>query len=145
MYLWLKALHLISMVAWIGGLFYLFRLFAYQADNRDNPDVAAALKLLAERLYRTITTPGMIATWLFGLAMLASAPASLGLWTQPWLIAKLILVLGLSGYHGYAGRARRRFGADDVFLTSHQCRVRSGILTLLLVAVVLLAVLRPGG
>jgi putative membrane protein len=144
MVLWLKALHLISMVAWFAGMFYVGGLLVCHAENRENPDVTAVLKSMASRVYRMITTPGMIATWLFGLAMVAAASAPLALLAQPWLIAKLLLVLGFSGYHGYVGRARRRFEADDVFLTSRQCRIRNGIPTLFLIAIVLLAVLRPG-
>jgi putative membrane protein len=143
MVLWLKALHLISMVAWFAGMFYVGRLFVYHAENRENPEVTAVLKSMANRVYR-ITTPGMIATWLFGLAMIAAASAPLALLTQPWLIAKLVLVLAFSGYHGYVGGVRRRFEADDVFLTARQCRVRNEITTLFLIAIVLLAVLRPG-
>lgn len=141
MHLWLKAGHLIFMVAWFAGLFYMFRLFVYHAENRDSPETAAVLKTMAARLYRVITTPAMIATWAFGLAMLALTP---GLLREPWLHAKLVLVLGLSGYHGYLGRVRRRFAADDVYLTPRQCRLRNEISTLFLIAIMLIAVLRPG-
>jgi len=142
MHLWLKALHLIAMVAWFAGMFYMFRLFVNQVEHRHEPESVAMLKGMAERLYRIIITPAMIATWLFGLAMLAWTPAHL---SQPWLWAKLALVLGLSGYHGYVGRVRRRFAADDLYLSSRQCRIRNEIPSLFLVAIVLLAVLRPGG
>jgi putative membrane protein len=141
MQLWLKALHLIAMVAWFAALFYMFRLFVYHVENRDDHGTAATLKTMAERLYRVIGTPAMLATWGFGLAMLVNTPAFL---RSPWLVAKLMLVLGLTGYHVYVGRVRTRFAADDVFLTSRQCRIRNEIPTLFLIAIVLLAVLRPG-
>ena len=141
MQLWLKALHLISMVAWFAGMFYMFRLFVYHAENADKPEVTAVLKGMAEKLYRVITTPAMIATWVFGLAMLALNPS---LFSQPWLHVKLTLLLGLSGYHGYVGSVRRRFANDDVCLTSRQCRIRNEVPTVFLIAIVLLAVLRPG-
>lgn len=139
---WLKAFHLIAMVAWFAGLFYIFRLFVYHAENRDTPEVVAVLKVMEERLARIIMTPAMFATWVFGVAMLAATPAFL---RSPWLIAKLSLVAGLTGYHFYIRRVLRRFAADDTFLTSRQCRVRNEIPTLFLIAIVLLAVLRPGG
>ena len=63
MNLWLKAFHLIAMVAWFAALFYMFRLFVYHAENREKPETAAVLKTMAERLYRIIGTPAMIATW----------------------------------------------------------------------------------
>ncbi len=141
MHLWLKAFHLIFMVAWFAGMFYMFRLFVYHAENRDKPEVVAALKTMAERLYRVITTPAMIATWVLGVGMLIGTPELL---QQPWLQAKLVLVLGLSGYHGYIGDIRRRFANDDICLTPRQCRIRNEIPTLFLIAIVLLAVFRPG-
>ena len=142
MYFWLKAFHLISMVAWFAGMFYMFRLFVYQAENQDKPEVTAVLKVMAFRLYRVITTPGMVLTWIFGLSLLALNPQLL---RSPWLIAKLVLLLGLSGYHGYVGVIRRRFANDDICLTPRQCRMRNEVPTLFLISIVLLAVLRPGG
>ncbi len=141
MYLWLKAFHLIAMVAWFAGMFYMFRLFVNQVEHRDEPDTTAALKDMAERLYRIIITPAMVATFVFGLSMIALHPELL---RARWMIAKLVLVLGLAGYHGYVGRVRRRFAADDLYLTSLQCRVRNEVPSVFLIAIVLLAVLRPG-
>ncbi len=138
--LWLKALHLIAVVAWFAGLFYMFRLFVYHAENAAKPEVTDVLKTMAWRLYRVITTPALIASFVFGLGMVALQPGYLSL---GWFQAKLGLVLGLAGYHGYVGRVRRRFAADDVYLTSRQCRIRNEIPTLFLIAIVLLAVLRP--
>ena len=140
MILWLKALHLISVVAWFAGLFYMFRLFVYHTENADKPEVAEVLKTMANRLYRAITTPALIATFVFGLWMIVENPAYLSV---GWFRVKLVLVFGLAGYHGYVGRVRRRFAADDVYLTSRQCRIRNEIPTLFLIAIVLLAVLRP--
>jgi putative membrane protein len=142
MQLWLKAFHLVAMVAWFAALFYMFRLFVYHAENRDEPETAAVLKTMAERLYRIIGTPAMVATWVFGLAMLVNMPSFL---RAPWLHAKLLLVVGLTGYHFYLGYVKRRFAANDIYLTSRQCRMRNEIPTLFLVGIVLLAVLRPGG
>lgn len=140
MLLWLKALHLISMVAWFAGLFYLFRLFVYQAEKRGRAEVAAELARMAGRLYRIITTPAGGATLLFGLAMLAVQPHYL---TLGWLQTKLALVAGLVAHHLHAGRILRRFERKDVYLTPGQCRLRNEAVTLFLVAIVLLAVLRP--
>lgn len=137
---WLKALHLIAMVAWFAGLFYMFRLFVYHVERLDQPDAAALMKYAAERLYRLIATPAMLVTWTFGLSMLVVTPEFLA---QGWLQVKLALLLVLTGYHIYVGRVRARFAADDFFLTSRQCRLRNEIPTLLLALIVLLAVLRP--
>ncbi len=140
MVLWLKALHLIAVIAWFAGLFYMFRLLVYHAENRDKPEVSAVLKRMVSRLYGVIATPAMLASFALGLAMLAWTPAYLA---AGWVRLKLVLLLGLLGYHLYVGHVIRRFAADEVYLTSRQCRVRNEIPTLFLVAIVLLAVLRP--
>ena len=77
--LWLKARHLIAVVAWFAGLFYMFRLFVYHAENAEKPEVTDVLKSMAWRLYRVITTPALIATFVFGLGMIALHPAYLSL------------------------------------------------------------------
>ena len=138
--LWLKALHLIAMVAWFAGLFYMFRLFVNRVEQQDQPEVSAVLQVMAERLYRIITTPAMIATLVVGLSMLVRSPGYL---TLTWLQIKLVLVATLVGYHVYVGRVLRRFAAGDLYLTSRQCRIRNEIPTPLLIGIVLLAVLRP--
>jgi putative membrane protein len=138
--LWLKALHLIFVVAWFAGLFYMFRLLVYQVENREKPEVLAVLRHMAERLYHVITTPAMIATLVFGLGMLVLNPAYL---VSGWLLAKLVGVAGLVAYHLYVGRVRKRFAVGDYYLTSRQCRLRNEIPTGFLVVIVLLAVLRP--
>ena len=139
--LWLKALHLIAMVAWFAGLFYMFRIFVYHTENASNAEMAGVFKTMAERLYRIIATPAMVATFFFGFLMLLFSPAYLA---EPWILAKIVLVLGLAGFHGYIGYVRKRYAADDVYLTSRQCRMRNEVPTLFLIAIVLLAVLRPG-
>ena len=141
MHLWLKALHLIAMVAWFAAVFYMFRIFVYHTENRDEPAVVAVLETQAAKLYRIIGTPAMLATWVFGLAMLVTTPAYL---RAPWLHAKLLRVAGLTGYWIYVGRVKDRFAAGDVYLSSRQCRIRNEVPTLFLIGIVLLAVLRPG-
>ena len=141
MILWLKAFHLIAMVAWFAGLFYMFRLFVNRVENQDDPAVSAVLQRMATKLYRIITTPAMFVTLGVGLAMLIAQPVYL---TWGWVQLKLGLVALLVGYHVYVGRVLRRFAAGDVYLTSRQCRIRNEIPTPLLILIVLLAVLRPG-
>ena len=98
------------------------------------------LRTMAERLYRIITTPAMLLTLTFGVAMLAANPGYL---SQAWVVAKLVLLAGLVIYSLYVARVRRRFAAGDFYLSSRQCRIRNEIPTLFLVGIVLLAVLRP--
>ena len=140
MLLWLKAGHLIFMVAWFGGLFYLGRILVYHAENAGRPEVTDLLKLMARRSYRGIATPAMLATLGFGLSMLATRPDYL---VAGWLQLKLGFVAGLIVYHLYMARIRERFARDDVFLSPAQCRLRNELPLLALIPVVLLAVLRP--
>jgi protoporphyrinogen IX oxidase len=140
MLLWLKAGHLIFMVAWFGGLFYMGRILVYHAENAKRGEMTDLLKLMARRSQRGIATPAMLGTLAFGVAMLATRPEYLG---QGWLQIKLGFVIGLVLYHLYMARVRERFARDDVFLTPTQCRVRNELPLLALIPVVLLAVLRP--
>ena len=140
MLLWLKAFHLIFMVAWFVGLFYMFRLFVYHVESQETPETVATLQRMARNLYVRITTPAMLGTLAFGLGMLATSPAYLG---ALWIQIKLCLVAGLVAYHVYVGRVLRRFARGDVYLTSRQCRIRNEIPALFLVPIVFLAVLRP--
>jgi putative membrane protein len=140
MLLWLKAGHLISMVAWFGGLFYMGRILVYHAENVGRTDMTDLLKLMARRCQRGISTPSMLATLGFGLSMLATRPDYLA---TGWLRLKLGFVVALVLYHLYMARVRERFARDDVFLSSKQCRVRNELPLLALIPVVLLAVLRP--
>ena len=140
MLLWLKAGHLISMVAWFGGLFYMGRILVYHAENVGRTEMTDLLKLMARRCQRGISTPAMLGTLGFGLSMLALRPDYLG---AGWLRLKLGFVVALVLYHLYMARVRERFARDDVFLSSTQCRVRNELPLLALIPVVLLAVLRP--
>jgi putative membrane protein len=137
---WLKALHLISMVAWFAGLFYMFRLFVYHAENADKSETTRLLTLMARRLYYRITVPAFLATLVCGIAMLVANPAYL---SMGWMHAKLTFVVLLIGYHHYVGYVHKRFARGEVFLSSKQCRMWNEVPTLLLIAIVLLAVLRP--
>ena len=138
----MKALHLIAMVAWFAGVFYMFRLLVYQSENKDSPEVNRTLVVMAHRLYHAITVPAMLATLFFGVSLLLVNPDYL---MHVWLWAKLLFVAALIGWTLYIGRVRKRFEAGDVYLTPRQCRVRNEVPLIFLVATVLLAVLRPGG
>ncbi len=118
-YLWIKAFHIIAVVAWYAGLFYIFRLFVYHVQQRDKPDVVATLVVMERRLMRAIMAPAMVVSLALGLWMTIKVPA---LWPQPWLHLKLAAVVALLAYHGFASRVRKRFAAGDYVLTETQCR-----------------------
>ena len=106
---WVKALHVISVIAWMAGMLYLPRLFVYHADAEKGSVQSETFKIMERRLYRGITTPAMIGAYIFGLAMIFAGVVD---WHEIWPRVKAVFVLALSGFHGLLGRYRRAF-ADD--------------------------------
>ena len=141
-YNWLRALHIIAMVAWFAGLFYIFRLFVYHVEQRDKPEVVAVLQVMERRLYRAICWPAMIATFVFGLWLLLLNPH--GYLQAAWFQIKLVGVVGIVAYHLYSGKVRRDLAANTCQLTSRQCRFINEFPTLMLILVVIMAVVKPG-
>lgn len=139
LYDWLKALHIVVMVAWMAAMLYLPRLFVYHAGVPVGSSESALLKVMERRLLRAIMNPAMIATWVLGLTL-----AVQGAWFRSgWLHAKLALVIALSGFHGYLSGARRRFENDANTRNVRFYRILNEVPTLLLILVVLLVVLKP--
>ena len=136
--LWLKAFHVIAVVTWFAGLFYLPRLFVYHADARDVPGVER-FKVMERRLF-AIMTIGACATLAFGIAMLAAAPAYLGM---GWLHWKLMLVALLIIYHLYCCKFTRAFALDRNVHTAGWYRLFNELPSVLLIAIVILAVVKP--
>lgn len=140
-YLWLKALHIISVVAWMAGLLYLPRLFVYHADAPVGGELSQTLKIMEARLYGYIMRPAMIATWLFGGLMLYANWE--GIMAMGWMHAKLTLVFALTGIHHVFGAWRRKFAADVNTRGAKFYRVWNEVPTLILIAVVILVVVKP--
>ncbi len=135
-----KALHLITMVCWFAGLFYMFRLFVYHTKNQANEDNTKLLKQMAFKLYYYITTPSMVLTLLFGLLLLMHVPIYINV---PWFHLKMLFILILLIYHYFVGYTLHKFMKDDIFLSEKQCRIINEVPTLLLIIIIGLAVLKP--
>jgi len=138
--LWVKAFHIVSMVAWFAALFYLPRIFVYHAGAPSGP-VHEQFCVMERRLYRAIMTPAMILTVALGLWLLAAGWGYLA--HARWLWIKLVLVAGLIVYHLYCGRLVRVFAAGANTRPHTFYRVFNEVPTLVLIAVVVLAVVRP--
>ncbi|MBT8061669.1 MAG: protoporphyrinogen oxidase HemJ [Xanthomonadales bacterium] len=136
--LWLKSFHVIFMVTWFAGLFYLPRLFVYHAMS-GSAEVQATLKIMQRKLM-IMTHLGGGLTWFFGVLLLVQAPAWLG---QGWFHAKLALVLLLTAYHFYCARLVRLFASDKNIRTHTWYRWFNELPTLALVGVVILVVVKP--
>ncbi len=141
--LWLKALHIVAVVAWFAGLFYLPRLFIYHTEATETA-VRERLKVMERRLLG-ITHIGAALTAIFGFATLGwwlvNAPGYLA--QNHWLHAKLLLVFGLYGYHGLLVRMTRQFAADACTRSSRWLRVFNEVPALLLIGIVVLVVVKP--
>ena len=138
--LWVKALHIVSLVCWLAGLFCLPRLFVYHAACEDEPG-RQRFKIMERKLYRGITTPSMVATVVFGLWLIGYNIE--GYMSQGWIHAKLLLVVLLIGYHFYCGHLVKVF-RDDQNTRSHVFyRWFNEMPVLALVAIVILAVVKP--
>lgn len=138
--LWVKAFHVIAMVCWFAGLFYLPRLFVYHAACTDQPG-RERFKIMERKLYRGITTPSMVATVFLGIWLIGYNPGYY--LSQGWMHAKLTLVLALVAYHFYCGHLVRIF-RDDLNQRSHVFfRWFNELPVLVLIAVVILVIVKP--
>lgn len=143
-YYWFKAFHLIGIVTWFAGLFYLARLFVYHAEANQEPEPAQSIlknqyAIMEKRLYSIITTPGMIITVVCAIGLISTEPEVL---KQPWLHIKLAIVLLLIGYHHYCKRIMKRLAQDECQWTGQQFRALNEAPTIMLVLIVLLAVFK---
>jgi protoporphyrinogen IX oxidase len=139
MLLWLKALHIIAVIAWMAGLLYLPRLFVYHATAPPGSQLAETLKTMELRLLRRIMNPAMIVVWLTG-PLLAYW---LGVYRDGWLVGKFLLVVLLTGYQHVLGRWRSDFAADRNRRSQRFYRIANEVPSLLLVGIVMLVVVKP--
>lgn len=142
MYLWIKALHVISIIAWMAGMLYLPRLFIYHAECGVGSPQAETFKIMERKLMRIIINPAMTAAWIFGLAMIFM-PGGVGIGAGPWLWLKLALVTLLSGFHGWLSAERKRFERDEIRHESKFYRMINEIPTVIMILVVILVIVKP--
>lgn len=140
-YHWLRALHIIGVVTWFAGLFYIFRLYVYHVENHGKTEVTELLKVMERRLYRGICWPSMLFTATFGLMLFAQMPGHY--FAQPWFQMKLVGLVILFGYHFYAGKVRQDLAAGTCRLTSKQCRLINEVPIVPLFLIVIMAVVKP--
>ena len=143
-YYWFKAFHLIGIVVWFAGLFYLVRLFVYHAEANLEPEPAQTIlknqyEIMEKRLYSIITTPGMIVTVVCAIGLISTEPEIL---KSSWLHIKLGLVLLLIGYHHYCKKIMKQLAKGECQWTGQQFRALNEAPTILLVMIVLLAVFK---
>lgn len=137
--LWLKALHVIAIIAWMAGMLYLPRLFVYHAEAPEGSLTSETFKIMERRLLKRIINPAMILVFATGLALVFLT----GYWRSPWLQAKFALVLGLAALHGYFARCVRAFAADSNRHSPRFFRILNEVPAALMIGIVVLVVVKP--
>jgi putative membrane protein len=141
LYPWTKALHVISMVAWMAGMFYLPRLYVYHCDTRPGTAESERFKVMEFRLMKQIINPAMIATFAFG-TLLILTPGVID-WSWGWWHVKLAALFLMSGFHGMMSRWRRDFLDDRNARPQRFYRIANEVPTVLLVIIVMMVIVRP--
>lgn len=139
MYDWVKALHVIAVISWMAGMLYLPRLFVYHCEAERGSKRSETFKIMERRLLKVIINPAMIVAWLAGIYL-----AWAGHWLSAgWLQVKFVLVLALSGVHGFFSRCVKDFAADRNVRSQRFFRIINEVPTLLMIAIVILVVVKP--
>jgi putative membrane protein len=138
-YQWIKALHLISVIAWMAGMLYLPRLFVYHCDAEAGSDKSETFKIMERRLLRGIMGPAMILAWIFGLVLLYLSEA----WTEGWMIAKGVLIIAMTVVHHYYALWRKDFEADRNERPAKFYRIANEVPTVLMIGIVILVIVQP--
>ena len=134
-YLWVKTAHVVSIVAWMAGLFYLPRLFVYHVEQVEaGSKTDAMFKVMERRLLRGIMGPAMIASWVFGLCLVVT-PGIVD-WGSVWPWVKAVSVLGMTGFQGWLGARCKEFAAGSNTLTGRHYRMMNEVPTVLLIVIV---------
>lgn len=139
LYLWMKAAHVIAVIAWMAGMLYLPRLFVYHCEAEPGSKQSETFKVMERRLLNVIINPAMILTWALGLWLAWSG----GFFASGWFHAKLLLVLLLSGLHGLLSRCRRDFAADKNRRSQKFYRIINEVPAILMIGIVILVVVKP--
>lgn len=142
MYPWLKAGHIISVISWMAGIFYLPRLFVHHSEKVEVPSQTDRLfSMMESKLLKVIMTPAMLATWGFGLS-LAVIPGVLD-WSDIWPWVKLISIIAMTWFHFWLAKRQRDFELGDNQLTGKTYRIINEVPTVLLLVIVIMVVVRP--
>lgn len=141
-YPWVKSLHVVSVIAWMAGLFYLPRLFVYHAETVGTAGPTHELfETMEYKLLRVIMNPAMIATWLFGL-MLVFTPGIV-VWSDVWPWTKAAAILGMTWFHHWCGLRRKDFAAGRDIRDGRYYRLMNEVPTILLIVIVISVIARP--
>jgi putative membrane protein len=139
LYLWLKALHVVAVIAWMAGMLYLPRLFVYHCAAEPGSVQSETFKVMERRLLKAIINPAMIATWVLGVTLLVQGEW----WRAGWMHGKLVLVVLLSGAHGFLAARVKDFAGDRNLRSARFYRIVNEVPTVLMVGIVILVIVKP--
>jgi protoporphyrinogen IX oxidase len=139
LYLWIKSLHVVAIIAWMAGMLYLPRLFVYHCDAPQGSPQSETFKVMERRLLKAIINPAMIVAWILGLYLAYEG----GWFRSGWLHGKLALVIAMSAVHGLYARWVKDFAADRNVRPARFYRIWNEVPTVLLVGIVILVVVKP--
>lgn len=140
-YPWLKAAHLIFVIFWMAGLFMLPRFFVYHQEAAEGSAEARAWVEREDKLATIIMNPSMLIVWILGLAL----AYFLNYWAQPWFIAKLVAVIGLSGYQGWLMAYRKKLASGERPISGKRLRMINEVPGIAVAVIVILVIIRPFG
>ncbi|MEX0971440.1 MAG: protoporphyrinogen oxidase HemJ [Paracoccaceae bacterium] len=141
-YRWVLAFHIMSVIAWMAGMFYLPRLFVYHAERAPiGSEQSEIFKVMELKLLRVIINPAMISSWVFGLCLVFT-PGVID-WGQVWPWVKAAMVIGLSGFHGWLSSRRKEFARDENSRSGRTYRMANEVPTILMAVIVLMVVIKP--
>lgn len=138
-YLWFLSLHIIAVISWMAGMFYMPRLFVYHTRLDVGSDASEMFKEMELKLIRIIINPAMVFAWIFGLSLAFGQ----NLWFSHWFQIKFFMVILMSGFHGYLSIWRRQFVRDENIHSENFYRKVNEIPTIIMIFIVLLVILKP--
>ncbi|MCP4073203.1 MAG: protoporphyrinogen oxidase HemJ [Hyphomicrobiales bacterium] len=136
---WLKVCHIVSVISWMVGMFYLPRLMVYHSDKEPGSDASETFKVMERRLLKVIMTPAMMASWFFGLLLAWQND----FWLEGWFVSKLFLALLLGAQHGFCVIWVREFAADERKHKARFYRLANEIPTVLMIMIIILVEIQP--
>ncbi|WP_394179094.1 protoporphyrinogen oxidase HemJ [Yoonia maritima] len=140
-YDWIKAIHIMAVISWMAGMFYLPRLFVYHAERAVvGSELDQTFQVMEEKLLRVIINPAMAVTWIAGLTMLAMGAFD---WGSVWAWAKIVSVILMSGFHGWLSKRRKEFAAGTNTRSGRVYRLANEVPTVLMVIIVVAVIVRP--
>ena len=140
LYPWTKAFHIMSVIAWMAGLFYLPRLYVHHVEQANNAQMDEPFQMMQKKLLKLIMNPAMIATWVFGL-LLVFTPGIVD-WSRVWPWTKALSVLGMTWFHHWLALRRKDLEKGTNTVTGHRYRMMNELPTLLMIIIVLSVVVK---